>query len=446
MRADIAIINSNFGDTETAYVPVGPLYLVSALKEAGFKTIFKDYQLDKSLRKLDPAVFAHFLETEANILGISVQAGQLPTVLAGIKIFKNKFSHKQIILGGPAATDTPLEIMDNFPIDFIVVGEGEKTLVDLMRTIEGKSNYKKVKGIFFRDKFRIVQTEKRERIKNLDSIPFPAYEDIDFKEYGNRAIILTSRGCSYHCDFCSVHSVWEHKITVRSDKNVIDELTTFKDRGIKEVFFFDDTFVCRKKNIYSLLNKMRKARFDLPWYCTGRVNLMDDEYLKFLQKNGCKSLYYGIESGSNKILKKIHKGFTIEQARKIIEKSSFYLPMVETSYIWGYPYETMEDFLKTTQSIFADRKLINVMPSFKMLTPFPQTQIYKQYKDYLKFDENINFGLSRIPYNDNLANYPDLIAVIRKFPVIFSSYYYFAQEKIKQKIFYIAQNKIRLNY
>ena len=243
----------------------------------------------------------------------------------------------------------------------------------------------------------------------MDILPFPAYEEINFKNYNNRALILTSRGCPYRCDFCSVHSIWEHKTTFRSNKNIIDELLLLKDKGIKEIFFFDNTFVCNRKKIYNLLKIMKKSNFNLPWYCTGRINLMDDDYLSFLRDHGCKSLYCGIESGSNKILKKIHKGFSIELARKIIEKSSYYIPMIETSYIWGYPYETLNDFKMTVNSILEDQKLINVMPSFKMLTPLPQTAIYKQYKKNLSFNEMINFGLSRIPFNDRLSNYPSLV-------------------------------------
>ena len=120
--------------------------------------------------------------------------------------------------------------------------------------------------------------------------------------------------------------------------------------------------------------------------------------------------------------------------------------MIETSYIWGYPYETLNDFKMTVNSILEDQRLINVMPSFKMLTPLPQTAIYKQYKKNLLFDEMINFGLYRTPFNDSLSNYPSLVCLIKKFPSIFSSYYYFKQESLKEKIFYIKKGKIRLNY
>jgi len=430
--ADICVINANV--TPVHQVPLGPLLITAVLKEAGYGVEFRDYQTFRTDHKLSIDTFLTFLrQADSNIIGISAMCNSLPTVLGAVRRLKRDSPDKKIILGGPAATDLPQSIMRRFPVDAIVVGEGERTIVDLLRALESGGDLDGVQGLCYRRRDGAIRmTPRRARIPNLDDLPFPAYEEIDFADYGPAAgIIITSRGCPFRCTFCSAHSVWQRSVSERSVANVTEEAVLLS-RRVDRLVFVDDTLVLNAKRVESLLQALRAAGVDKPWRCNARIGLMSDHLLRLMADHGCEEVFYGIESGSNQVLRAIRKGFTIEMARHEVERTLRYIPKVTTSYVWGFPFETMDDFYETVMAIAQDAQMEGVRPQVGLLSPLPKSPLYREYRRCVRFSPELNPRVM-LPSPESLADYPDITGLIVDYPQLFSPFYYYDHSDLDRK-------------
>jgi len=438
---DISIVNGALIDQSPsngrthAAVPLGPLLIVSALEEAGFDVDFVDYQLYPVKRKPSVDTFYRFLCTlRSEIIGISLISANLPTTLGAIRRFKEEFPHKTIILGGPCATDTPTEIMMGFPADIIVRGEGERTVVELMRALENNGDLSDVLGITYRAPDGVIHSNpSRPRVTRLDTSPNPAYHHIDWSAYGHMIPIMSARGCPYDCTFCSVHSIWERRVTQRSIEGIIREITAVKDE-IHEICFVDDTFVLDKRRVYGIIEAMKAEGIHLPWRCNGRVNTAEKKLLKAMADSGCHMMLFGLESGSDKVLKRIRKRFTAKQALEMLELASRYIPRLDVSFIWGFPFETMEDFYLTLEALGEVSRLPNrTLIHGHLLCAFPKSSIYQEYKHLIRFSRDFYPAQRAFLPTDRLSKYPELIEIVEGFPDICAAFYYFDHPELEQK-------------
>lgn len=449
-RVDITLVNvttampSDKNNTPDIYLPLGCLYLVGALERAGIEVDFRDYQLfSKNIPfPLDVDCFQRFLSDSAPIVGISCMVSMLPFVLLGTKKFKEYHPGHTIILGGPGPSGVATEIISMLPwIDIVVRGEGEATLVELLGALKGGSDLATIAGITYRNSADCCHNnEPRSRIMNLDELPLPAYGKVNLSEYTSVAVI-TGRGCSYGCTFCDVGPLWNNKALFRSIGSVIEELNLLKSKfAQKHVNIADDTFDLRKRRVESFCEEVKEL--NLNWSCLARIDLMDEELLDKIARSGCRSIFLGIESGSNTILKTINKRFTIQEATKKVEMATQYIENVITSYIWGFPFETMEDFEKTILSVFSMLHL-GAMVGLKLLSPMPLSQLGIEYKDQLEFSEDLcsvfaSLGNVIPGTMSRRAEIPDEFKdFIRMYPDIFAGFYYIKSGNIKEKSEYL---------
>lgn len=439
----VAIVNSTFGGA-CARVPVGPLLIVSALEAAGHTVDFYDYQLAPGDRKPDPEHFLQFLRrVDAQVVGINALCTSLPTTLAAIARLKQERPEVTVILGGPSATDLSLPILERFPVDVIVRGEGEETVVELLAALGARRSLEAVRGLAFRDGHAVRVTPDRARIRDLDRLPLPAYHHINLNDYGRRAILMTTRGCPYLCSFCSAHSVWRRQVTYRSASHVMAELRALRGQADR-IEIWDDTFVLDPDRVYDMMDAMHAEGIDLPWTAGGRINLMTPELMADMARGGCAEIFYGIESGSDRVLERIHKQFDTDTARRVIDQSARYFERVNTSYIWGYPFESLEDFYDTVTFLVGDMKDPRVAPQMTLLTPLPASPLCQEYRCLLRFSPDIQMGASTLP-GDQIGSYPELAALVEANPELFSSFYYYdhpamdAKRSIVQKL--IEQNR-----
>lgn len=443
---DITLINSQGSFSIKGWkpsVPLGILYLTAVLEESGYSVEVKDYQMAPYPDDISVDSFLNYMRScRSNVIGISVMCTMLPTVLLAITRLKETHPEKKIILGGPAATDTPDQILAKFPVDIIVKGEGEETIIELMEALEkDETKLTKIPGISFRNSDGKIQSQPfRCRITNLDKLPFPAYDKIDLRKYGHGAVI-TSRGCPFKCAFCDAPYIWGGtKVTYRSIDNVIEEIRLLRDH-CDYISIYDDTFFLKKDRILEFCSKMKTESIDRPWTCNGRVDLLSDDLLQRMSQSGCTTIFFGIESGSDSILRTINKGFTTSLARQAIEKASKFLGVI-TSFIYGYPFETMDDFYQT---VFFLTKIVNekkVKTQIGMLSPLPRSPIYQKYKDQISFSEELIPEMV-LPYkcggtvpSFNLLEQKDIIEAVQKNPEIFLAFYHYASKMlpVKRKI------------
>jgi anaerobic magnesium-protoporphyrin IX monomethyl ester cyclase len=386
--ADITLVNLNmlfirYGqkNERELHVPLGPLYLTKALENAGFVVDFRDYQLNDADDPFDMETFLKFMENPAQVIGLSCMANLLPFTMLAFKALREKYPDKTLILGGVGSKSVEDKILNRFPwIDIISRGEAEITGPELLRTLNNGRDLSKVKGISYRNNGFVRHNPDRDRIQDLDTIEFPAFDKIDLRRYAGFGM-MTSRGCPYQCTFCSVAPVWNLESYSRSPKNIVEEMKILKENAGVDLFLFqDEFFISGKKQVMEFCRELQRQKLGIEYKAFGRVNLVDLEMLHALADTGCIELRFGIESGSDKILSQIKKGFTSAQVLDIVPKAIEIFPRVDAFYVWGFPFETIDDFNQTLFQMISLRMMgSRILPS--LLCLLPQTEIYKEWSD-----------------------------------------------------------------
>ncbi|MDD5431440.1 MAG: radical SAM protein [Candidatus Omnitrophica bacterium] len=304
--------------------PLGIASISAYLKKYGYDIRAKD-MFDWDWPKIE-----NFIELDdSDIVGITCVTNQHfnSRLLAGL--FKKKKKKPIIVFGGPHATCLHEQIISHFPVDFVVRGEGENTFLELVKAIETKKVPYTVKGLTFKSDGKIIKTADRELIPDLDSLPFPTYADYDLEAYipyldyepflgkDNRKKItlpiLTARGCPNKCNFCSCPVLWNNKVRLRSPGNVLNEIKRLKELGVKHFMFSDDTFLLNFDRVKKFCNLIIDNGINITWSSAGRVEPVSCEVLELMKKAGCFRIFFGVESGSPRILKNINKNITQDQ-------------------------------------------------------------------------------------------------------------------------------------
>jgi anaerobic magnesium-protoporphyrin IX monomethyl ester cyclase len=383
---DITLVNMNllyivYADRvdRELHVPLGLLYLVSVLEEHGYRVDLRDYQLATGANLFDVEYALAFLEDSAPIVGFSCMANLLPYTLLVAQALKARHPEKTVVLGGTGPTAVERRILQKFDaVDVIVRGEGERTIVDLMDALTAGRGLHSVAGISYRSNGSPVENPPRPRITDLDTLPWPAYHRLDMASYQGYGLV-TSRGCPYRCTFCSVAPIWEHQAVLRSVQSVVGEMRhLFETYGVTMFLLQDEYFVSNKVRMLDFCSTLRSAGLPVHWKCFTRINLVDEEMLCAMADAGCVHVRYGVESGSDAVLRQVAKGFTARQASEIIALSAQLFPEVDAFFIWGFPFETMADFYKSVFQMVLFRSWgVRVLPC--LLSFLPQTAIYREY-------------------------------------------------------------------
>jgi len=391
--ADITLVNLNmlfmrYGEEveRELHVPLGPLYLTRALEDAGLEVDFRDYQCVDSDEPFDMSVFVEFLRDPAPVIGLSCMANLLPFTILAIRALREAYPECRILLGGVGSKSVEEKILQRFPwIDVICRGEGELTGVDLLRTIRGGGDLTGVDGISYRRNGDVVHTADRSRIADLDAIPFPAFEKVDLPRYAGYGM-MTSRGCPYPCTFCSVAPVWNLESYSRGAKNIVDEMEfLYRQAGVDLFLFQDEFFVSGKRQVMEFCRELTSREMDVQWKAFGRVNLVNDEMMRAMADCGCVELRFGIESGSDRVLKAIKKGFKAAETLEIVPKAVEIFPRVDSFFVWGFPFETMEDFNQSLFQMVSFRMLgSRILPS--LLSLLPQTEVYREWSGKVELE------------------------------------------------------------
>jgi len=342
----IALPNPFLTDQRIA-PPLGLLYLASYLKKYNYNNV-KIINLSCELEDTSIQNCLDYLKNiKADVFGISLSTTQYGYALQICKFLKEQNKESLIVIGGPHPTTLPKETLEVTNADITVIGEGEEVFLQI---VEDKP-FNEIKGIVYRNGNKIIVNERMPYIKDLDSLPFPARELLDFSKYtrtiaGKEATnLISTRGCPYFCSFCS-QDIWQHKVRFFSAEYVLGEVDDIKKKtGIDRLLFLDDTLTLNHKRLYKIIKGLKDRK--IIWRGWTRANVINPQLLKEMKDCGCHSLCVGVESGSQKILNNIHKGTTVEQnfkAVKMIKESGI---MARVSIIVGSPGETYDTIEET---------------------------------------------------------------------------------------------------
>jgi radical SAM superfamily enzyme YgiQ (UPF0313 family) len=382
--ADITILNLNmlyvryFDSVERErHLPLGPLYVTTALERAGFSVDFRDYQMHEAEELFAADEVVRFLADPAPVVGFSCMANLLPFTLLAMREFKRRYPDRTLVLAGVGAKAVEEQILTRFPwVDIIVRGEAERSAPPLLGVLTHGGALTDVPGISFRREGRVVHTERPPRIADLDSIAPPAYHHIDLERYTGFGVI-TSRGCPYPCTFCSVAPIWDLKSYHRSAEAVVAEMRLLHERGGAQLILFqDEFFVPGRDRVLHFCEALERSGLSVMWKAFGRINLTNLEMMHAMVRTGCVEIRFGVESGADRVLERTRKGFTSVETIDVVRQACDIFRRVDLFYVWGFPFETMEDFYASVFQMVSFRMMgARILPS--LLCLLPQTEIYR---------------------------------------------------------------------
>jgi radical SAM superfamily enzyme YgiQ (UPF0313 family) len=366
------------------YPPLGILYLAAYLEERGvaagvFDTTFASRA----------ALERHLLEARPDVLGIYTNLMTKLGVLATIRFVRSRqeLSATRIVLGGPEVRHHAEKFLEH-GADVIVVGEGEETMHALVGAWSEGGALEAIAGIVFRDgEGRVVRTEPRALLKNLDDLPVPKREALDLRPYldawrahhGTNAVsISTMRGCPYSCRWCS-RAVYGESYRRRSPRRTADEIQAIVDAYHPDsLWFVDDVFTINHRWLEELTAELERRGLRVPYECITRADRLNEKAVALLRRSGCFRVWIGAESGSQKVLEAMDRRVTVEQVRDMIQLSKKHGIETGTFIMLGYPGETEADIDATIEHLKrADPDQFTITVAY----PIKGTPYYEQIQE-----------------------------------------------------------------
>jgi anaerobic magnesium-protoporphyrin IX monomethyl ester cyclase len=394
MNRGIVLIYPNAGQDVLGInvgLPLSLIYVGTALKKAGFTvTILDERVMADPISPLREALAANPL-----FVGISSMTGyQIGHGLALARKVRELSPDIPIVWGGVHPTIHPESTVQHPLVDIVAIGEGEVTAVDLAQTLENKRDLSQVKGIVFKDAGRTVSTADRPKL-DLDTIPGPDYSLVDLTDYftighisrTKQLQIVTSRGCPFHCGYCYLLRPELRGYRTLSAERVYKEIERLRDEyGIKSVFFYDDYFFGNRQRVVEFVELIEEKPLGVDFEVSCRIDFLareSDEFLARLRKAGFTELLIGVESGSDRILKLIQKGFTRRQILEANRKLAQAEIGSKLSWMAGFPSETKEEFYETVDlmlQLTKENRFCSLTP-LGIYTPYPGTALYENCKN-----------------------------------------------------------------
>ena len=389
------------------YLPSSLLYLASSLQKSGVEVkildlnIFRPWQEDPDNpeKVVESSIIDHISDFQPSLIGIGcLFSGHFPLLLHFSKIIKERYDRIPIVIGGIHPSIHPREILTNCPsIDWIVIGEGEKTIVQLADAVKNSNygSFDQMDGFAYRQDSKVIVNPKTSFISDLDSLPFPAYDIINIEDYYqdtshwhnprklpiNTSIpIITSRSCPMRCTFCSMYRVMGRKWRSRSAQNVVDEIEyLYNTYNHRHFSFFDDQLTLKESRIIAICNEIvrRNLYLQLESQNGVAVRTLDKEVMDAMVSAGLVRIAIAIESGSDFIRNEvIGKNLPRKKIYEVVELLKTYPQLyVKAFFVIGMPEDTHETLRETYNMI----KEIDVdMPQIANLIPFPGTPVFDQ--------------------------------------------------------------------
>lgn len=430
--------------------PLGLLYIATALKKAMDCSVkILDCQLDDT----DNNNIAEKIKDNYDIVGISVWTDFWFQASAIGKRIKEIFQDVFIVLGGPHINIFPDEILKFDFVDAIVLGDGEIPMIEIVKNFSKlKKEMVDIPGVYFRK-------SKNENYisyvcNELESLAIPDRTMLPIKKYtsvlsSNKYVttMITSRGCPFSCVYCKIKC---QKAVSRSTEDVVCEFEEISKLGIEEVEVYDDTFNWNYERTIEICKSIVEKGIKLKWAIRDRVDRVREDVLDYLKKAGCYRIHLGIETGSDKVMKNIKKGITLEQARnavKLAKKKKF---VTLTYFMYGLPGETLSDVKQTLKFAL---ELDSDYVEFSIMIPYPGTESYENAlrTGIIKNDYWLDFTRNPVPsfkipqVIENLISRDDLIR-FRDYSI--KKYYfrpqYILNELLKLKNFGEFKRKIKM--
>ncbi len=432
------------------YFPLGLLSLATVLNKSKVSEVnlidinlycenyMNQYDDDKFREYIETELFKEITEFKPNIIGIGcLFSGMFKPLRVIAEKIKSKFLNLPIVIGGIHPTLFPSQILNKYKyIDYVVIGEGELSFMELVKCNMNPACLKSIDGIAFRSKGKVIVNPKTKYIENLDILPFVDYSLLNVKKYhsptddwyspkkikiGQLFPVITSRSCPNMCTFCSMWMVHGRGIRVRSPMNVLDEMERlYNDYGVRYFEFVDDNMTFNKKRTLEILNGIVKRKMNMQFDTPNGLNIerLDSEIVDALVNAGLTRISLAVESGSEYIRNKVmRKNIRTDKIYEVFEACAKHSKLyIEAFFVIGMPEETQ----KTLNETF---EMINKLPidglGLFFATPYPGTELFNycvkhklltnKVEDYVSID-NLHYNSDKPHFQPHKLTIKDLIS------------------------------------
>ncbi len=376
------LINPYYPIDEGPSPPLGLGFLAAVLENAGIEVKILDLVVSPYSKAVLESVLKEF---QPRFVGATAVTMSFHNAIKVIKDVKEIDPEILTVMGGPHVSFCAKETMASYPeLDFIVLGEGEETIIELVEASEKTRQYERIEGLAYRSNSDVLSTGMKKPCIDVDSLPVPARHLIPLGRYRalNTSInMTTSRGCPFKCIFCVGRKMVGAKVRYRSAKAVVDELELLSKLNFSQINIADDLFTANKKHCINICDEILRRDLQIKWTSFARVDTVSKEVLKKMQAAGCDAVSFGLETANAEILKNIKKGITIPQVLEAVDMCNETGVTPSASFILGLPGETPET-LKETLEFGEKIKKMGVLFGFHLLAPFPGTRVRDESDKY----------------------------------------------------------------
>jgi len=345
-----------------------------------------------------------------------------------------------IIFGGPQATATSTSSMQNFNyIDFIVLNEADHSLPVLLKHLDSNESFNSVNGVIYRGSNDTLIKNDPVFIEDLNTLPIPSTESIQNPEehnfYKTEILIDIGRGCPFSCTYCSTCLFFNKRYRMKTIERIIREINFYIDKyKIRAINTTHDMLTYNKDFIIELCSEFCKIE-NLQWTCSVRLDCVDEDIIKALSNSGCKAVFIGVESGSSRIQKLIKKNLNLSSLTETLMLFYKYKIEATCAFMSAFPFELKEDISQTFKAIL-DSLYCLADAQNSLLSPVPGTKLFEEYQNELKFDNT--YG----SFSNSLLTSYEINKYIKKYPDIFSTFYYIENENIDREFYKFSNHLI----
>lgn len=356
----------------------------------------------------------------ADVYGFSSVCNSYPLTIRIAAAVKALRPESKILLGGPQASVVDIPTLVAFPfVDFVLRGEAEQTLPLLLDQLEGEPRLDQVPGLSYRVGAQPRRNANAPVIQDLDALPSPAYHLTGDLREARRAALELGRGCPFACTFCSTNDFFRRNFRLRSPERVLRDMRMIAATySIRDFDLVHDMFTVDRRRVAAFCEAMIASGNEFTWACSARTDCIDEELLELMAKGGCRGVFFGVETGSERMQKMIDKHLDPKRAEEIIDATERLGIRSTVALITGFPEETWEDLRQTVRIFMHSARCPKSNPQLNLLAPLAETPLYSKHKHELVLEELC----SSMSHQGRSQNDADL-QLIRMYPEIFPNFY-----------------------
>jgi radical SAM superfamily enzyme YgiQ (UPF0313 family) len=415
---------------ESCLPQLGILSLAAVTERRGYETIvydcnraffhFADTEGETKLGKFAEEAANQIAASCADVYGFGSICSAYPLTVRLARFVKTLRPDATIVFGGPQASVVAESTLKSFPfVDFVFRGEAEETLPLFLEELIGKRQFEKVPGLVYRSVWGVQRNPDPPVIMDLDALPMPAYHLTQELRGEPSASLELGRGCPFACTFCSTNDFFRRKYRLRSPQRVLDEMRSIHSQyGITDFDLVHDMFTVDSKRVRAFCQHMIDSGTGYTWSCSARTDCVDQELIEFMAAAGCVGIFFGVETGSDRMQNVIDKHLDVGRAHQIIDIAERAGVRSTISLITGFPEEQWDDLRDTVRVYVHAARTQRSNPQINLLAPLANTPIHMKYKDQMILDELC----SEMSHQGRRQN-PEDIQLIRKYPDIFPNFY-----------------------